>query len=287
MSPTRTPEPALRTGAGEPLLLLHPFMLSHHVWTDVAAELSDSYRIFAPTLPAHWGGPRMRARDVSIKGLADAVERMLDAEGWSTCHIAGNSLGGWISLELARRGRARTVTAIAPGGGWRQWSLTELRTGALFLALYPSSRIFAAAALRNEFVRRQFLGSVSRAPRKVSVENAHHMIRASSHCSGHLPFIASALRHGGIRGLDEITCPTQVVFCASDRVLPPRSHSRVFRDGLPEARFTTLPKAGHVPMLEAPDLVAGTIRDFLAETAAGSGPAVPAQEGPPAVALDG
>src|SRR5204862_2087176 len=50
--------------------------------------------------------------------LADAVERAMDAAGFETAHIAGNSLGGYVALQLAARGRARSVVALAPAGGW-------------------------------------------------------------------------------------------------------------------------------------------------------------------------
>jgi len=57
--------------------------------------------------------------------LADHVERQLDELGWDTPHIVGNSLGGWVAFELERRGRARTVTGIAPAGGWTRWAPTK------------------------------------------------------------------------------------------------------------------------------------------------------------------
>ena len=50
--------------------------------------------------------------------LADAVERALDEAGFERAHIAGNSLGGYVALQLAARGRAETVVALAPAGGW-------------------------------------------------------------------------------------------------------------------------------------------------------------------------
>ena len=56
---------------------------------------------------------------MSVESLADAVETALDEVGWETSHVVGNSLGGWLGLELARRGRARTVTAVSPAGAWR------------------------------------------------------------------------------------------------------------------------------------------------------------------------
>ncbi len=61
----------------------------------------------------------MAPRAVSVESLADAVEVALDETGFETPHVVGNSLGGWLGLELARRGRARTVTAVSPAGAWR------------------------------------------------------------------------------------------------------------------------------------------------------------------------
>ena len=57
-------------------------------------------------------------RPVRIADLVDDVERILDEHVIDRPHVAGNSLGGWMALELARRGRARTVCALSPAGTW-------------------------------------------------------------------------------------------------------------------------------------------------------------------------
>ena len=69
--------------------------------------------------------------------LADDVERRLDALGWDTAHIVGNSLGGWVAFELERRGRARTLTGIAPAGGWRHFTPAKFEIVGKFLAGMP------------------------------------------------------------------------------------------------------------------------------------------------------
>ena len=110
---TRAP---IHLGSGEPVLLLHPFLISQLVWEDVAQQLADTgrYEVFAPTMAGHNGGPASGTWFLSSAVLADHVERQLDELGWDTAHIVGNSLGGWVAFELERRGRARTVTGIAP-----------------------------------------------------------------------------------------------------------------------------------------------------------------------------
>ncbi len=100
------------------MLLLHGLGMSWRAWTPLLEGLQQRHDVLALTLPGHRGGPAA-PRSVSVESLADAVENALDETGWDTAHVVGNSLGGWLALELARRGRASTVTAVSPAGAWR------------------------------------------------------------------------------------------------------------------------------------------------------------------------
>jgi pimeloyl-ACP methyl ester carboxylesterase len=71
--------------------------------------------------------------------VADVLERELDAAGIATAHIVGSSLGGWLAFELAARGRARTVLALAPPGGWQPDSRHEARVELFFRLTDPES----------------------------------------------------------------------------------------------------------------------------------------------------
>ncbi|MDF2826598.1 MAG: hydrolase, partial [Mycobacterium sp.] len=132
--------PPIHLGTGEPILLLHPFLCSQNVWRTVADQLADTgqFEVFAPTMPGHNGGPKVGSWFMDTAVLVDHVERQLDELGWDTAHIVGNSLGGWVAFELERRGRARTLTAIAPAGGWTRYSPTKFETIAKFLAMGPA-----------------------------------------------------------------------------------------------------------------------------------------------------
>jgi pimeloyl-ACP methyl ester carboxylesterase len=95
------------------------------MWEPVLEALERSHDVLAVNLAGHVAGPELADTPVSVNALVDAVERDLDGAGFDTAHVVGNSLGGWIAFELATRGRARSVVALAPAGGWEQGSRAE------------------------------------------------------------------------------------------------------------------------------------------------------------------
>ena len=74
--------------------------------------------MFTPTALGHRGGPPVQRRPVRIWDVIDAAEQYLNEHRLQRPHLAGNSMGGFVALELARRGRAETVCALSPGGFW-------------------------------------------------------------------------------------------------------------------------------------------------------------------------
>lgn len=271
MSQTKSkpvPAPTVRCGRGEPLLLLHPFTTSHDVWAEVVPTLAHEYDVVAATLPGHWGGPPLRRRDVSLTAYADGVEAMLDELGWDTCHVAGNSIGGWLAFELARRGRARSVTAIAPAGSWTRWSREEIVVGGKFLGLYAAAALGHLLGERaHRLPRPLVLKIVSHHPRKVSRERAVNFVRAGSRCPSFLPFVISELRGSSatdVAGLDA-EVPVRLVLCEKDLLLPPDRYGRPYAEAMPDADVVVLDDVGHIPMFEDPDLVAQTILEHVRE----------------------
>ena len=106
-----------RGGAGEPLVLVHGIGHTWRGWRPMLPALERHFDVLAVDLPGFGHSPPLPAGQACTpEALADAVEAAMDAAGFETAHLAGNSLGGWIALILARRGRARTVTAISPAG---------------------------------------------------------------------------------------------------------------------------------------------------------------------------
>lgn len=254
-------------GNGEPVLLIQPFMLSPHVWKRVAERLALQYEVFAPALAGHWGGPDLEGWDASPSALADQLERQLDELGWTTCHIAGNSLGGWVSFELERRGRARTLTVVAPAGGWRHLDFAAIQVGLKFISLGPLigiGKLLGGFAVRNRLVHRAFLPLVSKNVRAVHREDAEALVLAATHCKGFLPVLWSGLKGGGVTGLADVKVPVRLLLCEHDRIIPMKRYGSLFLEDLPqEADRITMHGVGHVPMLEDPDRVANLIAEHI------------------------
>jgi pimeloyl-ACP methyl ester carboxylesterase len=262
-----TPMKALHTGSGDPLLLLHGFMLSPYCWESVAQRLSSTCEVYAPALRGHWGGPDLDGWYIDVDTLADQVENQLDELGWRTCHIAGNSLGGWVGFELARRGRARTLTAIAPAGGWTTPSIPAIRVGMKFLSLVPVVEIgkllgdsFGLSAPARQLAALILSKNTAAVPRR-QLEAA---LTSAMHCPAMLPLLASGLRMPGLEGLSTVRTPVRLLMCENDRVIPNRPYAQRFLRELPESADRILVHGvGHVPMLEAPDRIATLIAEHV------------------------
>ena len=101
------------------LVLLHPLGMSGETaWQELVPLLSHSHQVHTPTALGHRGGPPVQRRPVTMTDVVDAAERYLDEHGLDRPHLAGNSMGGYMAIELARRGRAATVCALSPPGFW-------------------------------------------------------------------------------------------------------------------------------------------------------------------------
>ncbi len=261
----------IHLGSGEPVLLLHPFMMSNNVWKDVAPALADTgrYEVFAPSMAGHHGGSPNRSWLLDSGTLADDIERHLDRLGWDTAHIVGNSLGGWVAFELERRNRARSLVGIAPAGGWHRWTPAKYEIVFKFVMGMPVwvvAKLLGARAARVPGAR--FLTSlpVSARPEGISDADILEIIDDVRHCPAYYQLLVKALLMPGLMELADTKTPTYLVVCEKDRVLPDPRFTAHFRKFLPEStRYTTLDGVGHIPMFEAPERIAEVIREFLDE----------------------
>src|SRR3954463_10939345 len=116
-----------RGGDGSPLVCLHGFIDTWRTWELVLPALERHHDVLAPMLPGHAGGTAIEG-PATPSTLVEGVERARDEAGFETAHVVGNSLGGHVALQLAARGRARSVVARAPAGGWAAGDPSRVET---------------------------------------------------------------------------------------------------------------------------------------------------------------
>jgi pimeloyl-ACP methyl ester carboxylesterase len=263
---TRDP---IHLGSGEPIVMLHPFLCSQNVWRTVADQLAETgrFEVLAPTMVGHHGGARAGSWFLDTAALVDDVERRMDQLGWQTAHIVGNSLGGWVAFELERRGRARSLTAIAPAGGWAQHSATKYETVLKFLLGGPA--LIAARLLGPRILDLPFARRIATLPVSGPADGPSHpdlvaLVDDATHCKAYLQLLVKTLRLPGLLELANVAAPTQLVLCEKDRVFPSPRSTQYFVDHLPaNTRVLRLDGLGHIPMLEAPGIVTEVIADFV------------------------
>lgn len=258
-----------RAGEGEPLVLIHGFTATWRCWTPLLADLVPRFDVLAPTLAGHDGGPA-HPPDVpmTMAGAAELLEHELDAQGIETAHLVGNSLGGALAIELARRGRARSVTALAPGAGWRAGDPEEARLIKFFARQQKIARAAAPRierVLRHPRARRLAFRDVMLHGELMQPHEGAGMVRSSVRCEV-VDLVFEALRKGTgvLDDMREIDTPVLVAWPEHDRVLPVERHAPRFRTELPNAEFRLLGGCGHVPMWDAPRLCVEAIEDAVA-----------------------
>jgi pimeloyl-ACP methyl ester carboxylesterase len=252
-----------RAGQGEPLLLLHGFTANADAWKPVLPALERHHEVVVVTFHGHMGGPPMPdGFGHSMAESTDLAVASLDAEGIDKVHVVGNSLGGWLALELARRGRALSAVAISPGGGWEPGSPEQRRLTKLFKRIRALLRIggpLAPVLARFATSRRFALRDIVAHAERMSPEDARVMIEAAWRCDAFDGVMQAMTREPAPQPMDPLPCPIRLVWGTADRMLPIGRYSDRWRRMLPGAEWVELDGAGHCPMFDDPDGVARAI----------------------------
>lgn len=258
--------PSHRGGEGPPLLLLHGFTDTWRTWEPVLPALERRFEVFAPTLAGHAGGPPLPAGGASEEAIVDAVEAALDELGWDAPAVAGNSLGGYTGLRLAERGRARSVVALAPAGGWVDDDPAIVATLGYFRTMTELVRQavpHADAIAATPEGRAQATAMIAINTDHVSADLVAHLIRGAAACDSE-PLIAFAEREGWRFDPERITCPLRFVWGTEDQLLTLPAAAARFRAEFPQAGWIEIEGAGHCPQLDHPTETAELIAGFSA-----------------------
>ncbi len=259
--------PSYRRGQGQPLVCIHGFTDTWRTWELVLPALERRHDVLAPTLAGHAGGPPWPAA-ANDDTLVEAVEAAMDEAGFETAHVVGNSLGGYVALQLASRGRARSVVALAPAGGWaeddpaQEWRLEYFTT--------QQELVRGAAPYADQIV--SSVEGRRRATEYTTVNFEHlpadllaHQIRGAAACEAAPALLERARRRGFPLNSGRIVCPVRIVWGTEDRLLSWPEAAVRYRDLLPSADWIELPGLGHCPQLDSPAETAELILGFTSD----------------------
>jgi pimeloyl-ACP methyl ester carboxylesterase len=236
-----------RRGSGPPLVLLHALGTDRHMWDPVIDRLAAERDVIALDMPGFGGSPAISPAEPA--DLARAVAGQLEALGVVRPHVAGNSLGGWVALELALAGFAASVTAIAPAGLWAQPLLPRRsRARALARALRPVLPLL----VRSERGRRAALSGSIAHPERVPPRAALQLVRAYAGAPG-FDAVNAGMRGGRFTGMGRIRVPVTLAWPDRDRLV---SRPRALPPGLHEV---VLRGCGHMPTWDDPEQVAAVL----------------------------
>jgi pimeloyl-ACP methyl ester carboxylesterase len=250
-----------REGSGEPVVLLHG--IGHHwqAWRPVIPLLADEFDVLACDTPGFGASPALpRGIEPTIPAYADAFEWFFAELGLRRPHVAGNSMGGAIALELARRRAIRSATAFSPAGFWtaaerRYCQLSLGLLGKVPQPLRPLLERLARTRSGRIALFRQTFGFPERLPAEEAVATLRDGWASPSFAS-----TLEAFRHYSFQGPEQLrSVPVTIAWGNRDRLLPYRTQAARARRMLPDADHVTL-GAGHVPFYDDPAAAAAVIR---------------------------
>jgi 3-oxoadipate enol-lactonase len=242
-------------GEGPPVVLLHGYPLDGAMWSGVARALAPRFRVLKPDLPGR--GETPVPSEGRIEDYADFLGAILDALP-APAGLAGFSMGGYVSLALARRRPAR-LAALA---------LVDTRAAADDVA-GRARRDESIAAVRASGVAPIAEAMVPRLLGPQSLSNADLVERVTRIILRQKPetvaadLMAMRDRSDSREDLDGIRVPTLVVVGAQDTLTSP-ADSEAMAAAIPGARLVTIPGAGHLTPMERPGAVAAALGDFFA-----------------------
>ncbi len=238
----------VRRGGGEPLVLIHPLGAELVVWEPLLDLLARERDVIAVDLPGFGGSaPLSNGAQPTPRVLAAAIGAFMDQVGIERAHVAGNSLGGWVALELAKAGRALSVTGLATAGLWRR--PLGPRAGADVRRIGRAALPLLPLLLRTGRGRSLLLRSAVGHPERVPPAAAARLVRSYITSQG-FEGANAAMRADVFSGVEDIRVPVTLAWAELDRLVkPPREVARGWSTEV-------LRGCGHIPTWDDPEQVA-------------------------------
>ena len=251
-------------GAGEPIVLLHGFPTSSHLWGKLVRILPDGHRVVVVDLLGYGRSDRPAGRPVGIRAHAERVVELLDALGINYACVVGHELGGGVAQAMAVRWPQRVSRlCLVASVAYEEWPAREIR---LARAMLPLTRhlppTWVLTALRKELLR-------GYTDHELGTHSIDRYVKPFATAEGrnalveHLLALDPAETAALAPRLKDLVMPTAVVAGAHDPFLPPGVAERL-RDDVPGATLDVIADGRHFLPEESPEAVAAVIGRLLA-----------------------
>jgi pimeloyl-ACP methyl ester carboxylesterase len=251
-------------GEGPAVLLIHGLGGSWQNWIENVRAIGRTHRVIAPDLPG-FGFSEMPADDVSIPGFGRTVSALCEHLGIETAAVVGNSMGGFVSAELAiqRPDLVERLVLVSAAG----ISINKLRREPVIVwgrintaaATWLATRI--EPVLRRPRLRHLVFSTIVRHPSRVPQDTLYELA-AHSGRPGFMPTLLAHMEYDFRDRLEDIACPALIVWGERDMIVTPRDadeYERVLRN----ARKVIYEDTGHLPMVERAREFNALVNDFL------------------------
>lgn len=242
----------IRRGSGEPLLLVHGLGGSWRTWKPVLDTVAAEREVIAVDLPGHGETPPL-SDETSMDTLADSVTSFLETWDLVGVDAVGNSMGGRLVLELARRGEVGATVALDPGGFWEGWEryffyATIAPSIRLVRLLQPVMAQLTASAVGRTLLLAQLSARPWDLPADVVLEEMRTFAGSPS-----FDELMYRLAFGPAQeGTDSTPGSVVIGWGRKDRLTLPRQAKRAM-ERFPNARLYWFDEAGHYPHWDAPE----------------------------------
>jgi pimeloyl-ACP methyl ester carboxylesterase len=257
-------------GQGEPVILVHGLAGSWQNWLENIPHLARDHRVLALDLPGHGASPEP-PWEIAIPAYGRFLHDFCERLGIGTCALIGNSMGGFISTEMAIRepGRVENLVLVAAAGVTYARMRREPAAvlGRLSRAAAPIAFRYQMEGIRRKRLRHLAFRGVFHDPRRLRPELLWESTVPALQCPGFYDAMLSLMGYDIRDRLVEIEVPTLIVWGRNDRITPALA-APIYKELIGEnAQMVIFDRTGHVPMMERPVRFNRLMDEFLAEPA--------------------
>lgn len=236
-----------RRGKGTSLVLIHGYPLDHSIWDKVAGLLENDFDLILPDLRG-FGASTTIDTPYTMEAIADDIAALLKKLGVKKAAIAGHSMGGYVALAFAKKYTAQ-VSGLALVSSQILSDPAERKEGRYKTAREVTEKgIAVASAMTDKLSSKQDIRDIVRP--LIERQSISGVVGALK---------AMAEREDATASLSAFTFPIILIHGDADELIP-IDRAREVKALRPASHLTELPGTGHLPMMDAPEATAETLK---------------------------